>query len=94
MPEYSAVLLRYGEIAIKSKQTRRRMENMLVKHVRASLTERGVDFTQIRKEYGRIFIDTASAMEAAVVASRVFGIVSASPVVVVPAELDTILDTG
>ncbi len=93
-PKYSSVLLRYGEIAIKSKQTRRRMENMLVKHIHAALDEKGISYSKIRKEYGRIFIDTSSAEAAAAVAANVFGIVSASPVVVIPAELDRILDTG
>ena len=31
--EYSSVLVRFGEIAIKSKQTRRRMTKMLADHV-------------------------------------------------------------
>jgi thiamine biosynthesis protein ThiI len=70
------------------------MENMLVQHVRAALLEKELNFSKIRKEYGRIFIDTISAKEAAEVASKVFGIVSASPVVVISAELDKILDTG
>jgi thiamine biosynthesis protein ThiI len=70
------------------------MENMLVKHIRAALDEKGVEYSKVRKEYGRIFIDTSSAEEAASIASNVFGIVSASPVVVIPAELDKILDTG
>ncbi|NHJ13351.1 MAG: tRNA 4-thiouridine(8) synthase ThiI [Candidatus Thorarchaeota archaeon] len=93
-PKYSAVLLRYGEIAIKSKQTRRRMEDMLVSNVRAALLENKIAFTNIRKEYGRVFIVTSEAERAAAIASRVFGVVSASPVVVIEAKLDKILDVG
>lgn len=93
-PEYSTVLLRYGEIAIKSKQTRRRMEDMLINHVRAALLENQIAFTAIRKEYGRIFIVTKEAEKAAAISSKVFGIVSASPVVVIEAKMEQILDMG
>ncbi len=93
-PEYSAVLLRYGEIGIKSKQTRRRMTDLLTKHIRSALREKQVKFSKVRKEYGRIFVESKDVDNAARVASRVFGIVSASPVVVIPAQLDTILKTG
>ncbi|MHA1484163.1 MAG: THUMP domain-containing protein, partial [Candidatus Thorarchaeota archaeon] len=91
---YSTVLLRFGEIGIKSKQTRRRMVSLLVKHVRTALKETKVSFIKVRREYGRIFIETDEAAEAAKVASQVFGIVSASPVVVVSSDMDTILATG
>ncbi|MFW9912753.1 MAG: tRNA uracil 4-sulfurtransferase ThiI [Candidatus Thorarchaeota archaeon] len=90
----SEVLVRYGEIGIKSKQTRRRMENLLIRHIKAALLEAGVDFAKIRREYGRIFIVTEMTHEASTIASKVFGVVSVSPVVVVDSDLDTILETG
>ncbi len=93
-PEYSAVLLRYGEIGIKSRQTRKRMVDLLVKHVGTALKEKGVPFDRIRTEFGRVFIETHDAANAASVASRVFGIVSVSPVIVTESALDVILDTG
>ena len=93
-PEYSTVLLRFGEIAIKSKQTRRRMTDLLANHVRLALKEKQVRFTKVRQVYGRIFVETPDAENAAKVAARVFGIVSASPVVVTEARVDAILDVG
>lgn len=60
---YSTTLLRFGEIGIKSKQTRRRMVSLLVKHVRTALKELGVTFTKVRREYGRIFIETEEAAD-------------------------------
>ncbi len=94
MPEYSAVLLRYGEIGIKSKQTRRRMVSLLVKHVETALKEVGVSFSRIRTDFGRVYVETTEAVKVSQVASRVFGIVSTSPVVVTDSNLDTILDVG
>ncbi len=92
--EYSAVLLRYGEIAIKSNQTRKRMVRQLVASIKSALKEKEVPFSKFVIEYGRIFVETDHAVEVAQVASRVFGIVSTSPVIVTEAEMDIILDVG
>ncbi len=93
-PEYSTVLLRFGEIGIKSNQTRKRMTAMLVKHIRSTLRENKVSFDSIRQEWGRIFIETPDVEKASLVASRVFGVVSTSPVVVTTSELDSITSAG
>ncbi|UCE09228.1 MAG: tRNA 4-thiouridine(8) synthase ThiI [Candidatus Thorarchaeota archaeon] len=92
--EYSAVLVRFGEIGIKSDQTRKRMIRLLIQHIQAALTESGVNFSKVRSEYGRIFIETNDASAAAQEASRVFGVVSTSPVVTTSASLDSIIDEG
>ncbi|MFW9887317.1 MAG: tRNA uracil 4-sulfurtransferase ThiI [Candidatus Thorarchaeota archaeon] len=90
----SEVLVRYGEIGIKSRQTRKRMEDLLIRHIKSALVEAGVEFAKIRREYGRIFIVTEVTQKASTIASRIFGVVSVSPVVVVDSNLDTILETG
>jgi thiamine biosynthesis protein ThiI len=92
--EYTSVILRFGEIGIKSNQTRRRMTNLLVSHIDSALRENEIPFEKIHTVYGRIYIDTDRAMEAAEVAAKVFGIVSTSPVVETTADLDEILKTG
>ena len=92
--DYSSVLVRFGEIGIKSKQTRRRMTKMLAERIHAALKEHDVPFDKVRREYGRIFIETSAAERAAQVASRVFGVVSTSPVVTTSAEVKDILDVG
>ena len=88
------MLVRFGEIGIKSKQTRRRMTRMLADRIRTALKEHEVQFEKVRNEYGRIFIETTSAEEAALIASRVFGVVSTSPVVQTSADIKEILDAG
>lgn len=92
--DYTSVLVRFGEIGIKSKQTRRRMTKMLADQIGSALKERGVAYSAIRNEFSRIFIDTAMVMEAAKVAAKVFGVISASPVVVTSSTLDDILNTA
>jgi thiamine biosynthesis protein ThiI len=88
------VLVRFGEIGIKSKQTRRRMTKMLVEHIRSALDENRISYSAIRNEYSRIFIDTNEAEKAAEIASKVFGVISTSPVVVTSSSIDDILDTA
>jgi thiamine biosynthesis protein ThiI len=92
--EYTSVILRFGEIGIKSNQTRRRMTNLLMSHVESALRENEVPFEEVHSVYGRVYIKTNKAVEAAKVAANVFGIVSTSPVVETSSELDEILDTG
>jgi thiamine biosynthesis protein ThiI len=88
------VLVRFGEIGIKSKQTRRRMTKMLVEHIHSALDERGISYSTIRNEYSRIFVDTNEAEKAAEITSQVFGVVSTSPVVVASSGINDILDTA
>ncbi|MHA2396688.1 MAG: tRNA uracil 4-sulfurtransferase ThiI [Candidatus Thorarchaeota archaeon] len=92
--EYTSVILRFGEIGIKSSQTRRRMTNLLISHVESALRENEIPFEKVHSVYGRIYVNTDKAMEAAEVAAQVFGIVSTSPVVETTADLGEILKTG
>ena len=81
-----SIIVRYGELALKAEPTRRRFEETLVKNIRLSL--RGPRYA-LRKERGRLFIDTIS--KAAVKRLRwVPGIVSVSPAARTRAEIDEI----
>ncbi len=72
------ILVRYDELALKSKNVRARYEQILVKNIKAMLNADGCSYSGISKEMGRIFIHTsdASALKSA---AKVFGAVSASP---------------
>ncbi len=76
-------LVRYGEIAVKGKGTRARMVRLLERNIAAALRHRGVEGFRVWSRDARVFVevpdgDGARASEAL---SRVFGIVSYSPVV-------------
>ncbi|MHA1653139.1 MAG: THUMP domain-containing protein [Candidatus Thorarchaeota archaeon] len=92
--EYAAVLVRYGEIGVKSRQTRRRMSRLLARHIASALREHRIPFSGVRVEFGRIFVESSSAERAATVISSIFGVVSTSPVVVTDATMESILETG
>ncbi len=66
------IIVRYGEIGLKSQQTRRVMEKGLVENIRAAVGD-----IKIRREPGRIFVESASTTDAERIA-RVFGVVSTS----------------
>jgi tRNA uracil 4-sulfurtransferase len=72
------VIVRYGELALKSTGVRNWYEKILIKNIGAMLDSRSIPYSQIRREWGRIFIETADA-RAAEAAADVFGIVSTSP---------------
>ena len=70
------------------------MTKMLADHIRSALKEHEVAFDKVRIEYGRIFVVTKNAINAARVVSNVFGVVSTSPVIETSADLKDILDKG
>ncbi len=72
------VIVRYGELALKSTGVRNWYEKILMKNIGAMLDSRYIPYSQIRREWGRIFIETTDA-HAAEAAANVFGIVSTSP---------------
>ncbi|VVB92635.1 tRNA (guanine(6)-N2)-methyltransferase [uncultured archaeon] len=75
---HDIVLVRYDEIALKSKKVRSRYEQILVKNIKSMLNADGCSYSQISKEMGRVFIhsDDDNVVKSA---AKVFGVVSVSP---------------
>lgn len=74
------ILVRYGEIGIKSRSVRAQFERRLVDRIEEQLLRRSVE-AQITRDAGRVFVrasDEAGALDAL---THTFGIVSASPAV-------------
>lgn len=72
------ILVRYDELALKSKNVRTRYEQILVRNIKSMLKSDGCSYSSISREMGRIFIhsDDPNAIQSA---SKVFGVVSVSP---------------
>ncbi len=77
---FDTVIIRYGEIGIKSEQIRRKYEDLLIHNMHAMLKQDGVVYDSIPRERGRIFVKT-SDLKAPASLAKVFGIVSCSPAV-------------
>ncbi len=88
-----AILVRYGEITIKSKPVRRRMENTLLDNIKFMLERYGVE-AELKLASGRIFIYTSNMKEALKALSFVFGIVSFSPAIEVGNEYSELVRTA
>jgi len=86
-----AVIVRYGELALKRQRARSRYERELVHNIEVRLSHRGVEYERIEREWGRLFIITGCERTAAE-AARVFGVVSASPAAMCAPELDEIAE--
>lgn len=86
--KFELIIVRYGEIALKGKETRNRFENVLVNNIRNALqTEKIVH--KIKKERGRIYIFTDQIQNGINVLQKVFGITSVSPAVKVKSDMDS-----
>lgn len=85
--KYELILIRYGEIALKGKVTRRYFENVLVKNIKSALKTENISHT-IGREWGRIYVFTSQIDESIDVLQRIFGVTSFSP------SLKTTVDMG
>ncbi len=81
------LLVRYGEIGLKSASVRRRFEQQLVSDIRRrhALQQLPCVITQAR---GRLYVDSNDWRRSCEILSRTFGVVSFSPVQQVTSELD------
>lgn len=82
LPRKNILIVRYGELSLKSKGVRDNYEETLKNNIRAMLDFRGVAYESVRRDYGRIFttLTPETNIDDAVEAvARVFGVVSVSP---------------
>ncbi|MBU4406333.1 MAG: tRNA 4-thiouridine(8) synthase ThiI, partial [Candidatus Altiarchaeota archaeon] len=84
---YNIVIVRYGEIFLKSEPVRKRFEGRLLDDIRRRLE--GTDF-KIKRKRHRIYVVTEEPEKAAELLTKVFGIVSVSPAVEAPVDMDEI----
>lgn len=82
------IIVRYGEIGLKSRATRAAFERRLMRNIKAAIGD-----GRVRRGYGRIYVDSSSREDAEKIA-RVFGVVSTSVAVKLKADLGEILEKG
>ncbi len=81
------VIVRYGQIALKSEPVRRRFERRLIENIKLSL--KGLDY-KLRRERGRIFTETRRPRAVIERLVKTPGIVSLSPSLRTNATIDSI----
>lgn len=94
----NCILLRYSEIGLKGRQTRRRMEKTLARNIKECLKKENIPYKRIQRGNARIIVFAEKGAEeltrGAKVLTRVFGIASASPAISVDANIDDIKKTA
>jgi len=87
--KYKLIIVRYGEIALKAKVTRKRFENILVNNIKNALKTKNLQ-NKLRKEWGRIFIYSDQIENCLNVLKNVFGITSISPSIETDSKIEEI----
>ena len=86
------ILVAYGEIALKSRYVRNRLERILCDQISTILKKNGYKNFTVSRRYGRIFVENIDN-KAAIIVSKVFGVVSSMPAKETSADFESILQT-
>jgi thiamine biosynthesis protein ThiI len=86
---YDVILVRYGELSLKSAYVRRSFETTLIRNITKALTKEAVPHT-LTKDRGRIYLTTPEISKGLAVVPRIFGVVSCSPAVTTSSTLPEI----
>ena len=86
---YDIILVRYGELSLKSTYVRKYFESILVRNIKKALAQENIPHN-ITKERGRIYLSTTEISKSCSVLSRIFGIVSFSPAVQTTSDIENI----
>jgi len=78
--KYTIILVRYGELSLKSTYVRRYFESILIRNINQALTQEKLHGI-ITKDRGRIYLQTPRIERCCWILRKIFGIVSVSPAV-------------
>lgn len=84
------IIVRYAEIGLKAKKTRKYFESILIKNIKNALKTKKIQH-QIIKEWGRIYVKSPQILECISVLKKITGIVSVSPVFKTESKPNSIL---
>ena len=87
--KYDLILVRYGEIALKGKATRKHFENFLITNIKKALEKNNISF-ELEREWGRIYINTNNIELSIKILQKIFGITSISPAIKTRDKIDLI----
>lgn len=86
--KHELIIVRYGEIGLKAKETRRRFENTLINNIKSALKTKQIN-NKIKNEKGRIFIYTSKINVSILILQKIFGIISISPAIHTSSDIET-----
>jgi tRNA uracil 4-sulfurtransferase len=74
------VILRYGELSLKSTYVRKYFETILIRNIKNAFIRENIP-VEVRTEWGRIYLTKTEIPKAITILPRIFGIVSFSPAI-------------
>jgi thiamine biosynthesis protein ThiI len=80
------IVVRYGELALKKRETRKQFERTLKKNIRYAFASRKIDCI-IENIWGRFYIYTSDLLNGIDILQRIFGITSVSPALTSSSDL-------
>ena len=87
--KHDLIIIRYGEIALKSKYTRNQFENRLINNIIKIIKNNYIKY-EISKEWGRIYLKTDNIEDSIKILKNIFGIVSISPAIKIETNIKEI----
>lgn len=87
--KYELIIVRYGEIGLKAKPTRKRFENTLINNIKNALNREQIT-SNIKTQLGRIYVYTYQIENGVKVLQKIFGITSVSPALKTTSDMDSI----
>lgn len=87
--KYELIIVRYGELALKGKQSRKIFENTLIQNIKNALDKQKLS-NKILKEWGRIYVYSDQIRECINVLKKIFGITSVSPAIQTKGDMESI----
>ena len=92
---YDSVIVRFsGELWLKKVWTRKYYEKRLARNLKQTLKHYQIPYSELVRRHGRFYLKTSSAVDAAQILARVFGISSVSPAMETSSKLDEVIDKG
>lgn len=88
--KYKLIIIRYGEIGLKAKATRRVFESKLINHIKSAFEKQAILY-QIKKFRGRIFVYTDQINHSINVLRKIFGITSISPAIKTASDINSMI---
>ena len=85
------ILVSYGEIALKGRYVRNRLEKQLAGHIAHQLKRAGYPNAEVKRRYGRLYVEGVP-WEAAEVVAKVFGVVHAMPSTETRTEFESVVE--
>ena len=87
--KYDLILIRYGELSLKSTYVRRQFESTLVNNIKHAFRSNNIS-CRIHKERGRIYLSTDNITEGISTLQKIFGITSVSPAIQTTSDIKSI----